>query len=416
MDGQQLFEKILSVVNQSETVVFYCEYQPDWPVLFISENLKNYGYLSEKLYSGELKYHQIVHNEDLDGLHQAVEEVIEQNGQHLYHVLRILTPDQTEVEVELKMTFERDASGVVTHILGEFFDITHKVKAERQNRFLAKVVEQTADLVKVTDPDGKLIYVNDALSETTGYSREELIGRKASILKAELSDHRKSKKLWDTINAGNVYKNMIRNRCKDGSIYYEAMTISPIWDDAGNIEYFVSTGKDLTEQVEAKESSADASMQDPLTGFHNQNYLLRVLFTEMDRANRYGQRFSLLMFNIDFFKSINDKHGNFVGDEVIIEIAKRVHRVMRASDYFGRWGEEKFMAIGLEMDLNATLALAEKIREVVEDKPFPVAGKVTVSVGATVYYRNETEDDILKRVDEALYLAKNNGRNRVEIT
>lgn len=415
MEGQSLFEKILSVVNQGETVIFYCEFLPDWPVLYISDNISHYGCEPQQLYTGEVKYHALIHPDDLESLHESVDKAIAENKPNMAHTLRLTQPEQDDVWIDLRMTFERDETGNVTHFLGKFFNITEKVLAEERNRFLAQVIEQTADLVKVTDAEGYLVYVNQALLDKTGFSRDEMIGQKPSILKSDLQDRRKSKKLWKTITAGKIYKNLIRNRRKDGSMYCEEITISPVYNDANDIVYYVSTGKDLTEQVKAKESLNDMAMKDALTGIHNRRFLSEILCNEMDRCNRYGQRFSLLMFDIDHFKSINDEHGHVVGDNVLKEVSERIGQVVRTSDYFGRWGGEEFVIIGLEMDLNATLALAEKVREIVEETPFDTVGRVTASVGATVYYRSETENDILKRVDEALYLAKNNGRNRVEI-
>lgn len=415
MEKQQLFEKILSVVNQSETVIFYCQYQQDWLLLFISDNFADYGYAVDLLYSGQLKYHQLIHDEDLEGFKHGVKKAMASGQPHVSKTIRLLRSDSSIAWIDLRLTFERDENGEVTHLLGKFFDITEKVEAERQNRILAKVVEQTADLIKVTDVSGRLVFVNEALVEKTGYSEQELLGHKPSILKYDLANREKAQELWKTITSGQVYKNRIRNRVKGGNTYYEEITISPVYGDSGRIEYYVSTGKDLTEQEELQKSLNDMAMKDVLTGVSNRRYLSAVMCNEMDRANRYGQRFSLLMFDIDYFKSINDQYGHLVGDDVIIGVANRVNHVVRGTDCFGRWGGEEFMIIGLEMGLTATMALAEKIREAIGLHPFPVVGKVTVSVGATVYYRNETQDDLLKRVDEALYLAKNHGRNRVEI-
>lgn len=415
MEGQAVFDKILSVINQSETVVFYCQFLPDWPVLYISDNFQNYGYDPQKLYSGELKYHQILHGDDVLLLDQTVETAASENRNHVSQVVRLNDASGQEFWVDLRITFERDDAGEVTHLLGKFFDITDKVQTEQQNQLLAKVVEQTADLVKVTDKEGYLVFVNQALLDKTGYSEQELLGRKPSIFKSDLSNRNKARHLWETITEGKVYKNLIRNRRKDGTTYFEEITISPVFGDSGEIEHFIATGKDLTEKVEMQASLNEMAMKDALTGTENRRSLAQLMTVEMERSNRYGQRFSLLMFDIDYFKNINDDYGHLVGDQVLIDLAHRVQKVMRASDHFGRWGGEEFLILGLEMDLNATLSLAEKVREAIADEPFKAVGKVTVSIGATVYYRSETADEILKRADEALYLAKNNGRNRVEV-
>ena len=186
---------------------------------------------------------------------------------------------------------------------------------------------------------------------------------------------------------------------------------------------------DVTEQVLAKQAAdearqalqaANAELQrlattDRLTGAWNRTYLEETLVAEMGRAERYRQPLSLLIFDIDHFKAINDTHGHLVGDEVLIELTRRVRAHLRAVDVLARWGGEEFVLLlphcgGLEAQ-----QVADKLRALVAEPPFPVAGQVTASFGLAQWQPEEPLDTWLKRADDALYAAKAAGRNRVRL-
>ncbi len=236
-------------------------------------------------------------------------------------------PDGDYAWVDIRLTFERDAAGDVTHLLGKIVDVTDKVQAEERLKIFVKVIEQTADFVKITDRDGRLVFVNQALLDKTGYTEDELLGKTPGMLKSEMQDQAKAKALWDKILSGQVYQNRIMNRCKDGSTYHEDTTISPIFNADGDIEYFVSTGKDVSEQVKMQQALNEMAMKDVLTGLCNRRHLTGVIETEMRQRMQSGQTFSLILFDVDHFKQINDDYGHDVGDEILIEIARLAKRL-----------------------------------------------------------------------------------------
>jgi len=122
------------------------------------------------------------------------------------------------------------------------------------------------------------------------------------------------------------------------------------------------------------------------------------------------------MFDIDHFKKVNDTCGHAVGDYVLKTISQIVKGTMREIDYLIRWGGEEFLAIALDTDLRGAEMLAEKIRKVIENYNFDKIGRVTVSFGVTQFRQDDTENSFMKRVDDALYQAKEKGRNRVEVS
>lgn len=416
MEKTILQKKIIDLINQSETMVFYCEYAPDWPVLYLTDNFSAFGYDPDQFYRQEITYQDILHHEDGAKLQEEVALLAARfDEDHLSRVVRLRKKDGSYAWIDVRLTLERNNQGRVTNLLGKIFDVTERIEAEERVRLFAKVIEQTADLVKITDKHGVLVFVNQALCDKTGYREDELLGRTPSMLKSEMQDRSKSMELWQTILNGEVYHNRIMNRCKDGSTYYEETTISPIFNAVGEIEYFVSTGKDVSEQVEMQQALSEMAMRDSLTGLCNRRHLNGVMNDEIKRINRYGGRVGLIMLDVDHFKSINDTHGHDIGDDTLIRIGNCLCDEIRETDHLARWGGEEFLILAHELDSALTLQLAEKLREAVEKLEVPKVEGVTISIGATVYHKNEPLEAFTKRADEALYLAKQNGRNRVEI-
>ena len=154
---------------------------------------------------------------------------------------------------------------------------------------------------------------------------------------------------------------------------------------------------------------------DTLTGIYNKGKFNRVLDDELKKVRRYKRPLGLILFDIDHFKQINDTFGHQVGDYVLKEIAKIVKSNIRNTDIFARWGGEEFVILAPETDINGLKMLAEKLRKAIEDHQFDKVKKVTASFGVTEATPEDTTDTVVRRADEALYLAKDKGRNRVEI-
>jgi len=154
---------------------------------------------------------------------------------------------------------------------------------------------------------------------------------------------------------------------------------------------------------------------DQLTGVSNRHHLTQVLEREYDRSSRYNNSFSLIIFDIDHFKSINDNYGHDQGDLILKDLSRLVKKNIRKSDYFGRWGGEEFIVIAPESSLQDAEKFAEKLRKEIEAYNFMEKRKVTASFGAAEIKSGDNIDQLIKRADDALYRAKEKGRNRVEV-
>jgi len=176
--------------------------------------------------------------------------------------------------------------------------------------------------------------------------------------------------------------------------------------DSSKLIYEMARKNDLLESV---------ALHDKLTGLFNRNSLDQVLKSEIERQDRYHAPLSLVLMDIDHFKRVNDLHGHDTGDRVLVEVAERVRGLIRESDMLFRWGGEEFLIISPESDAMGAGGLAEKLRIAIQATPIDVAGTVTASFGVAERAEGESKDQWFQRVDQAMYRAKNSGRNRVEI-
>ncbi|MDT8282392.1 MAG: GGDEF domain-containing protein [Gammaproteobacteria bacterium] len=154
---------------------------------------------------------------------------------------------------------------------------------------------------------------------------------------------------------------------------------------------------------------------DSLTKIYNRLHFAHFLDIEIDKAKRYGSKFSIIFFDLDHFKEINDHFGHLAGDEVLEKITEIVSKANRSADIFARYGGEEFIILAPETEISGALLHAERLRNDIEKNEFKTVGHVTSSFGVTEF-RPETDDleSLMERVDKALYIAKEHGRNRVE--
>lgn len=168
------------------------------------------------------------------------------------------------------------------------------------------------------------------------------------------------------------------------------------------------------EVEEQKKKLEEMATKDMLTGIYNRQKFNEILSIEFYKNKRYGRISSIIMFDIDYFKTVNDNYGHLVGDEVLKWVCKQVKENIRVSDAFARWGGEEFVILASETNLEDGVKLAEKLRKIIEDGKFRPDLKITCSFGVTQTDGSEEINQVIKRCDDALYSAKRNGRNRVE--
>ncbi|MDY6848148.1 MAG: diguanylate cyclase [Geoalkalibacter sp.] len=305
----------------------------------------------------------------------------------------------------------RNNKGEITGTFGVKRDVTATREAERQlERYIAIVDEHV--LISQTDLAGNITYASKAFCRVSGYAHDVLIGRNHNIVRHPDMEGSTFKDLWQTIKAGKTWHGEVKNRKKNGGFFWADSTVSPLKDNTGRIYGYMAVRQDITDRKRIEE----ISITDRLTGIYNRVRLDEVLKNEHERFKRYGDSFSVILFDIDHFKYINDTHGHLVGDKALKEIAQLTRRMVRATDVPGRWGGEEFLIVSPHSDQEGAKQLAEKLRLAIAEHDFGRAARITASFGVATVDAQTTPDSLLKAVDDALYHAKENGRNRVSVT
>jgi diguanylate cyclase (GGDEF)-like protein len=218
-----------------------------------------------------------------------------------------------------------------------------------------------------------------------------------------------------TLKDGKIHTVQWEQQTDRGPQYLE-IKASPLKDSKSKPIAGIEVVRDITKRRLAEKELQILATTDKLTGAYNRTKFNEIMGREIERIKRFHAPLSMMIFDIDHFKKVNDKHGHGVGDSVLKTIADIVRKNIRKLDYFVRWGGEEFMIISSETDLEKAQALAERIRTIIEKHNFKTARKVTVSFGVTEFRKSDTENSFIKRADDTMYEAKRKGRNRVEVS
>jgi diguanylate cyclase (GGDEF)-like protein/PAS domain S-box-containing protein len=338
------------------------------------------------------------------------------------------------------------------HHLGDEFncaivrDISLRKEQERALRQSEKqyreVVESARSIVLRWSPEGLVIFINEYGEELLGYAREELIGRHVvgTITPETESTSRDLSGLMDDIlkDPDKYRLNINENMKKNGERVWLLWTNRPVLDEAGNIVEVLSIGNDITQQRKAEEELKrayqllqaqhkdivalqeelkDLAIRDPLTGAFNRRFLEETLQREISRCERDLLPLSIIMLDVDYFKSINDRFGHQAGDAVLQGIASFLASNTRTEDVVCRYGGEEFIVVLPGTSHKNATERAEEWRAAMEHQVFYFSGReirmtISLGVGALAPERNRC-DEIIAAADSSLYQAKNSGRNRV---
>lgn len=322
------------------------------------------------------------------------------------------------VPVSVNAQYFRNRSGDIEGIEGTVRDISLHKQHESKLNTLSRVMEQTADLIMVTDVEHRIEYVNPSFEKITGYSYAEVIGRKPAILSSGKHKPEFYQHLAETIRRGNSYSNIIINRRKDGSLFYEEMTITPIKDDNGTITHYVATGKDITDRMQDQERLQHMAHHDALTNLPNRNLFLDRLKQALSRARWHERLVAVMFLDLDRFKYINDTLGHNTGDQLLLQISNRLKQTIRDGDTIARFGGDEFALLldDIQSDKDIS-ALARKLLDAL-DEPFRINKHdfyITASIGISLAPNDgDDAETLLRNADVAMYRAKDLGKNNYQ--
>ncbi len=298
-------------------------------------------------------------------------------------------------------------------ILGKRQRRSLKVISESESR-LNSIVQSARDSIITINKNGEIVFWNEAAAKVFGYSADEMLGRSVKVIipehlrEAHERSFQRSVETGEGAHYGVISLTGLR---KDGAEVPIELSISRWWR-SGEI-FFTSIIRDTSERVKMVELEKLAET-DSLTEAYNRTRFNELIKSEMERSKRFRHPLSMLLFDIDNFKAVNDSYGHLAGDDVLRAISGLVRKHIRSTNHFFRWGGEEFVILAVVTDLAGAVSLAERIRGEIASHVFENVGMVTVSFGVAQYVHGEEEVTFLKRTDEALYMAKSAGKNRVE--
>lgn len=278
---------------------------------------------------------------------------------------------------------------------------------------LLEIVDKNV-LISITDEEGVILDVSEAFCNLTGYTKSELIGKTHSVLRHETTTDDFYNGLWSEIKSGKSFTSEIKNRDKLGKTYWTKLTITPMKIDSETKKY-IAIRHDITN----KKRLETLAIEDELTKIYNRRYFNKVIDREIRRVKRENNTLSLLCLDIDHFKKYNDTFGHQKGDEILIAIANSLKSSLlrRSTDYIFRIGGEEFSMIFSGLNIEESMEFANNIVKNIEELELKHKddSNVTISAGLVVQSSEFLEDQrtIYKFADDALYEAKEKGRNQV---
>lgn len=383
------------------------------PVEFVSPNVVDLlGYSPDWFISERIKYLELIHPEDRPQVLREMQAVERTHSSfNIQRQYRLRRKDGTYVWVFDSTIPVYDSSGQLVSYFGYLINIDEKQKQEELFYVLA---ESNPNAVAIYDfEQNRIIYANQNASRLTGYSVEELVSLEDPLSLIFWKD--REKVYEGIVKRKEGYRGPIGYRLrivtKDNKIrWVKLFSKTAFFRDK---EISVLNIIDISQEVKREKLLTKLATRDQLTGVYNRRALIDYFRRLISQAKRYGTIFSIAIIDVDNFKSINDTYGHMVGDKVLKEIARRIKKVLRKSDLFGRWGGEEFLVV-LPMTSEPFMPV-ERIRRVIEQGEFFNGLKITISAGATTYREGDTVDSMLSRADSALYKAKAQGKNRVVV-
>ena len=304
---------------------------------------------------------------------------------------------------------------------------SHKLTAENLNK-LSQAIEQSPVSVMITNLDGIIEYVNPQLCRITGYKEEDLLGQNPRILKSAHTPEMQFKNMWNAITSGQSWSGELYNKKKNGDLFWENVTISPIKNKEDKSTHYLAIKEDISLRKDYEERLLYQASYDKLTDLPNRTLAYDRIQQAIANAIRENKKIAMLYMDFDHFKNINDTLGHSAGDEFLKYMSGRLRASVRDFDTVARLGGDEFLIMFLEIDEGHgenTVSFEDIVRHKAEDilkrvaKPCVIQGmefSVTASVGVSIFPQDGDDPHVLlKNADTAMYRSKRKGGNTYEI-
>lgn len=295
-------------------------------------------------------------------------------------------------------------------ILVRWRDLAERDEAYKQLQFCRALFQGVTDAVVVADENNRIVDVNAAFTSLTGYERIEALGQPSGFMKSGRHPKPFYQRMWHMLNQDGGWEGEVWDRHKNGHVYPKSLKINVIRNLQGDIRHYIAIFRDSSQQKEHERKLQELAYYDPLTKLANRRLLMERLEQRLLANDRDHSRTALLSIDVDEFKSVNDTYGHPVGDELLVEIARRLSSVIRACDTLGRMSGDEFLVISdVSRHEDDIAVLAEKLVAEIE-RPFHISGKQlgsSLSIGIAFYPRDaDSSSELISHADMAMYQAK----------
>ena len=369
---------------------------------------------------------RMIPEQDRPAVETAIAQAVSECG-HYVMDHRIIRANGETAFIEARGLVHCGSDGTAQKFTGTLLDITPRKKAEDKIRAsqeqMSAMARASHDALIMIDGSGKILFWSDMAQKMLGWTADEAMGQsmhRLITLPEDCDAAEKGLKHFSGTGTGPVIGSVMEFEAvrKDGAILPVERSVAAF--KIGDVHYAVGSLRDISDRKEKEEQLRRMATTDSLTGLNNRRRFMELIETELKRCRRYALPLSVLMFDADKFKRVNDTFGHDAGDRVLMDISRITALVMRETDFSGRLGGEEF-ALGLPLtDVDGATHLAHRLRQALAASSVDAEGtpiRYTASFGVACCLPDTPVDikTLMKQADAAMYQAKANGRNRVEI-
>lgn len=331
--------------------------------------------------------------------------------------VKVMTHQQQAKQVIISSTAINDGQADV--FITIFYDISERKLAEEKLKLSGRVFNQAHEGILITKPDGRIVDVNPAFCDITGYSREEVINQQPSILKSGKHPESFYREIWQSLIEKGYWQGEIWNRRKNGELLAELLTISTLMDDQGDTLHYLGLFSDITEIKAQQQALEMMAHYDMLTQLPNRTLFADRFQQAISHSIRQHSLLGVIFLDLDGFKPINDNYGHEIGDQVLIEVAQRIKACIRLDDTASRLGGDEFAILLNDISsVEHCERLVSRLLRTIQ-LPYRIDGDIIqlgASMGVTLYPLDQSDaDTLLRHADQAMYQSKQTGRNRYSI-
>lgn len=296
-------------------------------------------------------------------------------------------------------------------------DITKRKKDETKLRLAASVFTHAHEGIVITDADVRIVEVNNMYEQITGFARDELIGKNPHVSRSGRQSREFYEEMWRSLIDRGHWDGEIWNRRKTGEFYAALLTISTVRNAHGDVQNYVGILSDITQLKDYQQHLEYVAHHDPLTDLPNRILFADRLNQAISQSERRAQALAVVYLDLDGFKEVNDTHGHDVGDELLIVVARRMKEVLRGGDTVARLGGDEFVGLLVDFDTKAQCGpVLQRLLETVAE-PITIGAlqlQVSASLGVAFYPDDAADaDQLMRHADQAMYAAKQSGKNRI---